>query len=322
MMSCCENSDIATPPIPVTNQRKYTSGSRGASGFPKVCALIAIIIALLLKHLLPVSTWDTQVISMSVSRWVSAHVTKYSWIQTWNKWLLDLETIFIIKFLPVSGTDGYNYAPPPDNTHAQKVCGCRSLEVDLVALFLLCSTRTKYNWGSERDAERRRENEREKSSVRWPHSDNKPGKSLSLEPFRNSAAVYTGGGWVGQDMQRACILQHLVMNTKHMQHVKSHIHRRFIPGPKCGLSFVLVVTFAGNASFRRLRPIYRSLFEIQSQAPLRDPRAVKHYYPRVSSSECSPPGTEASGWLVCLAAGPSPATTSTWPEFNPRGRLQ
>ncbi|KAI9543521.1 hypothetical protein NQZ68_012173 [Dissostichus eleginoides] len=46
-------------------------------------------------------------------------------------------------------------------------------------------------------------------------------------------------------------------------------------------------------------------------------RAVKHYYPGVLSSEYSPPGTEASGWLACLAAGPSPATTSTWPEFNP-----
>lgn len=45
-------------------------------------------------------------------------------------------------------------------------------------------------------------------------------------------------------------------------------------------------------------------------------RAVKHYCPRVSSSECSPPGTEASGWLVCLAVGLSPATTSTWPEFS------
>ncbi|KAI4808270.1 hypothetical protein KUCAC02_000334 [Chaenocephalus aceratus] len=54
----------------------------------------------------------------------------------------------------------------------------------------------------------------------------------------------------------------------------------------------------------------------------RDPGAVKHYYPGVLSSEYSPPGTEASGWLACLAAGPSPATTSTWPEFNPRGRLQ
>lgn len=105
-------------------------------------------------------------------------------------------------------------------------------------------------------------------------------------------------------------------------HTETHIHKHFIPGQKCGSSFVLVVTFAGNASFCRQRAIYRSLFEFQSQAPLRDPRAVKHYYPRVSSSECSPPGTEASGWLVCLAAGPSPATTSTWPEFNPRGRLQ
>lgn len=100
-----------------------------------------------------------------------------------------------------------------------------------------------------------------KSSVRWPHSDNKPGKSLSLEPFRNSTAVYTGGGWVEQDVQRACILQHLVMNTKHTQHVKSHshtgIHKHSIPGPRCGMSCVWVVTLA--ASLRRPRPIYRSL---------------------------------------------------------------
>lgn len=73
-----------------------------------------------------------------------------------------------------------------------------------------------------REKEGKWEREREKSSVRWPHSDNKPGKSLSLEPFRNSTVVYTGGGWVEQDIQRACILQHLIMNTKHMQHVKSH----------------------------------------------------------------------------------------------------
>lgn len=59
-MSCCENPDIATPPhrpplpIIVTNQRKYTSGSNSASGFPKV--LIALIIAFLFKHLLPVTT--------------------------------------------------------------------------------------------------------------------------------------------------------------------------------------------------------------------------------------------------------------------------
>lgn len=75
-----------------------------------------------------------------------------------------------------------------------------------------------------REAERKWETEREKSSVRWPHSDNKPGKSLSLEPFRNTTVVYTGGGWVEQDMQRACILQHLIMNTKHIQHVRSHRH--------------------------------------------------------------------------------------------------
>lgn len=36
----------------------------------------------------------------------------------------------------------------------------------------------------------------------------------------------------------------------------------------------------------------------------------------VSSTECSPPEIDASGWLVCLAAGRSPATTSTWPEFS------
>lgn len=60
-----------------------------------------------------------------------------------------------------------------------------------------------------------------------------------------------------------------------------------------------------------------SLFKFQSQVPSHNPRAVKHYYPLVSSAECSPPGTDASGWLVCLAAGPSPATTSTWPEFSP-----
>lgn len=37
IMSWCKNSDIATPLpfIPVTNQRKYTSGSNSASGFPK-----------------------------------------------------------------------------------------------------------------------------------------------------------------------------------------------------------------------------------------------------------------------------------------------
>lgn len=126
-------------------------------------------------------------------------------------------------------------------------------------------------------------------------------------------------------MQRACILQHLIMNTKHMQHVKSHRHthtQALYPCPKWGLTLILVVTFAWNASFCRLRPIHPSLFEFQSQVSLRDPRAVKHYYPQVSASECSPAGMEASGWLVCLAAGPSPATTSTWPEFNPRGRLQ
>lgn len=52
MMSCCENSDRSTPHIPVPNQGKYTSGFNSASGFPKVYALIALIIALLLKHLL------------------------------------------------------------------------------------------------------------------------------------------------------------------------------------------------------------------------------------------------------------------------------
>lgn len=80
----------------------------------------------------------------------------------------------------------------------------------------------EHAWEAER-MRKRREWER-KSSVRWPHSDNRPGKSLSLEPFRNSTVVYTGGGWVEQDMEWACILQHLIMNTKHMQHVKSHRH--------------------------------------------------------------------------------------------------
>ncbi len=66
-MSWCENSDTANPPIPVTNQRKYTNGSNSASGFPKVHALIAKIIALLLKRLLPVTTEIYQVIFMSIS---------------------------------------------------------------------------------------------------------------------------------------------------------------------------------------------------------------------------------------------------------------
>lgn len=160
-----------------------------------------------------------------------------------------------------------------------------------------------------------------KSSVRWPHSDNKPGKSLSLEPFRNSTAVYTGGGWVEQDVQRACILQHLVMNTKHTQHVKSHshtgIHKHSIPGPRCGLSCdtcSVTSQAVANLSVSCLNfkmPFY-AIQEVLSDTTV----------PGLSSSECSPPRTEASGWLVCLAAGPSPATTSTWLEFNPRGRLQ
>lgn len=41
-----------------------------------------------------------------------------------------------------------------------------------------------------------------KSSICWPHSDNKPGKSRSLELFHNTP-VYTGGGWVKQDMQES-----------------------------------------------------------------------------------------------------------------------
>lgn len=69
-----------------------------------------------------------------------------------------------------------------------------------------------------------------KSSVRWPHSDNKPGKSLFLEPFRNSTVVYTGGVWGEQDMQRACVLQHLIMNTKHKKQVKSHIQIQRVAG--------------------------------------------------------------------------------------------
>lgn len=109
-------------------------------------------------------------------------------------------------------------------------------------------------------------------------------------------------------------------------HTDAHIHKRFIPPrpptppcPECGLSFSIFSRDICSRCiiFVALRPIRRSLFEFQSQVPLRNPRAVKHYYPRVSSGECSPPGTEASGWLVCLAAGPSPATTSTWPEFRP-----
>ena len=46
------------------------------------------------------------------------------------------------------------------------------------------------------------------------------------------------------------------------------------------------------------------------------PSALISHTP-VSSTARSPPGTDASGWLVCLAAGRSPAATSTWPEFSP-----
>lgn len=159
---------------------------------------------------------------------------------------------------------------------------------------------------------------REKSSVRWPHSDNKPGKSLSLEPFRNSTVVYTGGGWVGQDMQRACILQHLIMNTKHKQCqiTRANTYTSTLPpGPKSVLSFILAVTLGGNASF--CGPIRRSLclnFKVKFLYTTRELSNTTIL--SVSSTEHSPPGTDASGWLVCLAAGPSPATTSTWPEFS------
>lgn len=99
----------------------------------------------------------------------------------------------------------------------------------------------------------------------------------------------------------------------------THTCARFILAPKCDSSFVLTRT--QNESFRRLQPIRPFVSEFHRQVFfvlffLRNPRAVKHYCPRVSSSECSPPGTEASGWLVCLAVGPSPATTSTWPQFS------
>lgn len=121
-----------------------------------------------------------------------------------------------------------------------------------MALFLLCSTRSR----TEQASGLKR---REKSSVRWPHSDNKPGKSLSLERFRNSTVVYTGGGWVGQDMQRACILQHLVMNTKHTQ--QNHTQALSPERPTCGAR--RLVTLVAKAS---LRPIYLALFEFQSRA--------------------------------------------------------
>lgn len=112
-----------------------------------------------------------------------------------------------------------------------------------MALFLLWVPRTKYSWGSQLEAERRRENEREKSSVRWPHSDNKPAKSLSLEPFRNSTFVYTGGGWTERDMQGVCILQHLIMATKHKQPIKSHTHANMsVLSPR----FLSDVTFVGE----------------------------------------------------------------------------
>lgn len=67
-----------------------------------------------------------------------------------------------------------------------------------------------------------------------------PGKSLSLEPFRNSNVVYTGGEWVKQDMHRACILQHLIMNTRTHAACRvthTHIHALFFSRSKVGLEF-------------------------------------------------------------------------------------
>lgn len=99
-----------------------------------------------------------------------------------------------------------------------------------------------------------------------------------------------------------------------LNHTGARTDRHFIPPSKewlklhisCDILRGKCVVFGSGGQ------ICRSPFKFQSH----DPRAVKHYYPRVSSAECSPPGTDASGWLVCLAAGPSHATTSTWPQFS------
>lgn len=77
------------------------------------------------------------------------------------------------------------------------------------------------------------------------------------------------------------------------------------------------MTFAGNASLCGQWPNHPSLFKFQSQVPSHNPRAVKCYCPLVLAADCKPLGTDASGCLVCLAFGPSSATTSTWPGFSP-----
>lgn len=116
-------------------------------------------------------------------------------------------------------------------------------------------------------------------------------------------------------MQSTCILQHLIMNTKHKQHVKSHIHTRTHirtrnQSPKSGLCFSFSLTFLRTALFCQLIPP-RLNFKVTFLCTI-----AHQYHTLVSSTARSPPGMDASGWLVCLAAGRSPAATSTWPEFS------
>lgn len=131
--------------------------------------------------------------------------------------------------------------------------------------------------------ERSEGKEKRKSHVRWPHSDNKPGKSLSLEMFRNHTVVYTGGSWVERDVRRERTFCNTSLWTPNTQHVMM-THRRSS----------LESDLSSHLSFRL--HLSRSVLNFQSAEVSDAPLS-----PGLSTSERLPPGTEASGWLVCLA---------------------
>lgn len=122
-------------------------------------------------------------------------------------------------------------------------------------------------------------------------------------------------------MGRACSLHHLIMNTKHMQHVKSHRHthtKALHPRPKVWLEFVIV--------HRRLRGM-RHYAGFGQFIPLCLNFKVKFLYVIQELSNTTilgyhPVSARLLEWqpLVgscVLAVSLYPATTSTWPEFSP-----
>lgn len=146
-----------------------------------------------------------------------------------------------------------------------------------------------------------------------------PGRAFSWNRFARTLLFIQVVCEPSKICREACILQHLIMNTKHKQHVKPHrgTHTHTLQSKKW-LGFHFLAWHLQERDYfvcrGQLVPLCLS-FRVTFLCTIRGPPLtnILCYHPlRAHLQERTP----LVGLCVCLR-GRSPATTSTWPEFSP-----